>query len=620
MTGAQSNARKDCSIYPRCQLGRSRSTAKLMTAQTIGEQPSRFLEDSLKLDADLRENGLDPNEFLTSADARQALYEVAPSLKPAPPSRYVEHFAKGVVITETVELTIDDLLDGTQGESQVQVTFSQGGEDVEFSTVEEAYRRAEQVADEIGARLYGSCPSKESFEAERIERAKARRELAKEEKQELLDAALTLKHAGYNVPVQKVAREEQASVFGQPRRLDFLLDYDTENDPNNVIGNRWICRGRSFILVSQSGVGKSSILAQLSLGWALKKTELTFNIEPIRPLRQMIVQAENDDGDVAEPAQGIAKGFGLTGDEVKSASRLVEWHEVVGLSGEAFLDLLEDELNAREERGEPIDVCWIDPLNNFMGGDISRIEDTKLFTNRLDVIGKRLGTIFALIHHTGKPKQEETKATASDLAYSMLGSSGLTNWAREVMVLKREHVEEGETPTFSLTATKRRKKAGMVTIAAENEGGTGKPTEAIFVRHASDGSIRWEQCPTPDSSEDDAPRRSGGKKQKPKGRPSSVTAEQKLLIAEAVAENDGDPLIGVEKINKLALKLGKTPVSIRKYLNEVAEQRKIAQQELEAESKKRLAEINKKIEQHQKTGDNYLSADRSLDEALEAGK
>jgi len=80
--------------------------------------------------------------------------------------------------------------------------------------------------------------------------------------------------------------------------------------------------------------------------------------------------------------------------------------------------------------------------------------------------------------------------TASDLAYSGIGSSALTNWAREMAVLVRVKTEEGEPPTFQLSMTKRRLRAGLHDEDAE-------PTDTIFLRHGQRGGICWEQCEAP---------------------------------------------------------------------------------------------------------------------------
>ena len=80
-----------------------------------------------------------------------------------------------------------------------------------------------------------------------------------------------------------------------------------------------------------------------------------------------------------------------------------------------------------------------------------------------------------------KPKNDQQAGTVSDMAYAGAGSADLTNWSREVAVLKRE---EKDLPVFSFTLTKRGKRAGMTGL-------DGKPTTSIRLRHSESG-ICWE--------------------------------------------------------------------------------------------------------------------------------
>ena len=99
----------------------------------------------------------------------------------------------------------------------------------------------------------------------------------------------------------------QAEAIGDLANLDDLSTFDTTNDPNNVLGNRWLCKGGSCLFVGQSGIGKSSLAMQLAMNWALGRT--SFGITPKRPLKSLIIQAENDFGDVAEMVQRCLKGM-----------------------------------------------------------------------------------------------------------------------------------------------------------------------------------------------------------------------------------------------------------------------------------------------------------------------
>jgi RecA-family ATPase len=376
----------------------------------------------------------------------------------------------------------------------------------------------------------------------------------------------------------------EAKTQGEGYTLDELLAYDVENDPNTVIGQRWLCKNGSLVIVAPSGVGKSALTSQLSLGWSIARNDLTFGIEPIKPLRQLILQAENDKGDLAEGLQGIIKGAKLSTAERRKANENLFFRRITTLTGEAFLHAVEGFVQLHRP-----DICWIDPLLNFIGDDASKQEVIARFcVEGLNTIGHRTGTIFALIHHTAKPKTAADKKgqTATDLAYAGFGSSGLTNWAREVMVLDRVEVPEGEPPTFTLTACKRRLRAGMKTMTPDEDGAPmdGQPTAQIYIRHSTD-RIAWVQCPKPESEEDEKPRGRRGAKRgddsnNPKGRPSSLTDAQRLDIADAVNANGGDPRIGPEATDALARKIGKHPRSVQRYLNEVAERAAKAREEL----------------------------------------
>lgn len=283
-----------------------------------------------------------------------------------------------------------------------------------------------------------------------------------------------------------------------------LLNYDTKHDRNSLIGNRWLCKGGSLLINAQSGIGKSSLTMQLAIGWALGSGTfsdvLTFGIKPVKALKSLILQAENDIGDQAEILQSVICKYGNNhcGEQEKAAlnERLVFYRDNVH-SGLEFLRVLE----ALIIRHQP-DVAWIDPLMCYLGDDISDQKVVTEFCNGLNRISSKTGVLLVLIHHLPKPR-EGTARTDSDLAYAGFGSSALTNWAREVVTLQRVETQPGEPPTCSLTATKRRLRAGM-------QSWEGNPSARIFIRHSPNqekhGMI-WQLCPQPEPSEDQPKRK-----------------------------------------------------------------------------------------------------------------
>ena len=283
--------------------------------------------------------------------------------------------------------------------------------------------------------------------------------------------------------------ESQQSLPDDEDRMPIaqLAVYDTSNDPNNVLGDRWLCRGGSLVIVGQSGVGKSSLCMQLMILWALGRP--AFNVAPIGPLRSLLIQAENDIGDLAEMYQGVREGMELTPEEEALLDERITIYRDTTRTGEEFVSAAA----ALVDRHKP-DLVWADPLLNYIGDDISEQRVISEFCcQQLNRVSLRTGVIWCLLHHTGKPSKDpkaSTHWTASDLAYSGIGSSALTNWARETAVLVRVKTSEGIPPTFQLSMTKRRLRAGLLSTA-------GEPTDSIFLRHSDRGGICWEQCEVP---------------------------------------------------------------------------------------------------------------------------
>ena len=284
-----------------------------------------------------------------------------------------------------------------------------------------------------------------------------------------------------------------------------LLTYDTENDTNTLIGNRWLCKGGSVLINAQSGIGKSSLTMQLAIGWALHgigafSEVLTFGLIPVKPLKSLIMQAENDQGDQAEILQSVFCKYGRTqcGEAERELlnERLVFYRDNIH-SGPEVIRVLETLVIKHAP-----DVVWIDPLMCYLGDDISDQKVVTQFCNELNRISTKTGVLLAVIHHLPKPKENAAR-TDSDLAYSGFGSSALTNWAREVITLQRVETEDNQPLTCSLTMTKRRLRSNIKCFEK------GAPTSRIYIRHSPTpdrhGMI-WQQCFKPEPA-DDQPKR-----------------------------------------------------------------------------------------------------------------
>jgi len=263
----------------------------------------------------------------------------------------------------------------------------------------------------------------------------------------------------------------------EPKKPSQLMDYDTKQDPNNLIGNRWLSKGGSLTIVGQSGVGKSSFAMQLGITMALGKS--FFGVRPVRPLRVAFVQAENDMGDMAEAFQGVMDGMKFGNDEMQLLDQNVRFYDEQVKTGTEFIKLARSIIVKHRA-----DILIADPLLSYAGDDISeQAFMSRFLRNELNPVLSETGCVWVWLHHMPKPPRgDQSAGTISDLAYAGAGSADLTNWSREVAVLKRE---EGDgTPTFTFTLTKRGKRAGMV----DNDG---EPSKSIRLSHGDSGIV-WE--------------------------------------------------------------------------------------------------------------------------------
>jgi len=260
-----------------------------------------------------------------------------------------------------------------------------------------------------------------------------------------------------------------------------LFDYDTSNDPNTLIGNRWLCRGGSCLVIGQTGIGKSSFSVQAAVSWALGKS--LFGIAPVRPLRSLIVQAENDTGDLAEMFRGVLHGTGCV-PHLKELDSRLRFITTTKLAGEWFHPWVRERVIEHSP-----DLVWIDPLFAFIGGNVSDQELVSTFLrNGLGPIGHDTGAAWMIVHHTNKPpKQTDGRMTfvPSDFAYLGAGSAELANWARAVLTVR--DIGGG---IFELRASKRGRRSGL-SDADE------KPAGEIYLKHGEIG-ICWERSNKPE--------------------------------------------------------------------------------------------------------------------------
>ena len=254
-----------------------------------------------------------------------------------------------------------------------------------------------------------------------------------------------------------------ARVKGAPseHRIADLLAYNTQADPNCLLGeraqgvtSRWLCKGGSVVWTGVSGAGKSSMLMQAACSWAVGLD--FFGIAtPNGALRSLVVQAENDAGDLSEALKGVINHVPGLKENVARISENVKILSGAQGRGDKFREWITPDILEFKPQ-----LLWIDPLLAYAVDVLDQAEISKFLRDVLDPLAKENELGLMVFHHTGKPPKDKASAhagwTPSDYAYMGLGSSEITNWARAVMYIHRR-----EERKYKLIGAKRGSRANL---------------------------------------------------------------------------------------------------------------------------------------------------------------
>ena len=159
-----------------------------------------------------------------------------------------------------------------------------------------------------------------------------------------------------------------------------------------------------------------------------------FGIKPARPLRVLVIQAEDDRGDLNEMAVGVTEGLKLTNREIALCKERCHFVFENSRTGMEFINYTVAPLL---EQGQ-YDLVIINPLQAYLGGDVKDVEKTVLFLrNGLNPLLTKFGVGLILVHHTPKIifRGDTTEWRASDWMYAGAGAADITNWTRAAVVI-----------------------------------------------------------------------------------------------------------------------------------------------------------------------------------------
>jgi len=279
---------------------------------------------------------------------------------------------------------------------------------------------------------------------------------------------------------------EVAKVIELPR-VQELGDLKTPvygNDPSELIKNRFLYRKGVCLLLGPTGIGKSAFLMQGGIYLSVGKE--FFGIEPgevyqAQGMRILLIQAENDEGDLAEMRDGVLRGCeDLTDAEKAKALKNLKVCTICDKSGESFVSALGGLL----EQAGPFDLVMVDPAFAYLGGDSNSQKDVSHFMRELLNPLLHLHDVgMILAHHTNKPLRGKEKDNweAGDFAYLGAGSAEWINPARAALAIR----SLGSESVFELRAAKRGKRLGW-----QDEDGT-STTKKYIAHHGEPGVICW---------------------------------------------------------------------------------------------------------------------------------
>lgn len=267
----------------------------------------------------------------------------------------------------------------------------------------------------------------------------------------------------------------ELSSFTSVARSWIDLEEVDPTDQSVLIGpGRWLTRGSGMMLIAPTGVGKSTWTATQCFAWALGRESL--GLRPNGPLKSLVFQAEDDDGDLAAMARGIIWSLNPSDEERRLLGKNVLVFTEKTHIGD---DLLQRIIRPQLETHRP-DLLIINPLSTFAGCDLNKQEEIAKFLRvGLNAVLAEFGCAAIIVHHIPKPSKDRD---AMLRAYSGAGSADLANWAREVVTLEPVGTTHG---MFRMSASKRWRHLGW-------KDGDGNPTSSRLICHATDGQY-WRE-------------------------------------------------------------------------------------------------------------------------------
>jgi hypothetical protein len=313
----------------------------------------------------------------------------------------------------------------------------------------------------------------------------------------------------YIKSLQAIANNQAFAV--DPGEPATSYDWPDGDDPNILLGNDdFLSRGGGFLLVSHASAGKSSLVLDQCMFWALGRP--AYGIKCNGPLKSLIVQSEDSRRYIGKIVRSFCEANQLNALERAQLAHNVVITKVKGIMGEQFFSRLRKLIALHKP-----DLVVINPAYLYAEGDISKAEYAQPFLVGLDALNKEEKFGYIIVHHTGKPERKDSKGNRAavedwESVYMGFGSSYFANWPRCSALLERR---PGDEERYVLKLGKGRKNAGVTRIRNHEGVMRVEPTTQIPLRYSTQkklingkerGLVYWES----DTYEEGAPVQRGG--------------------------------------------------------------------------------------------------------------
>jgi hypothetical protein len=233
---------------------------------------------------------------------------------------------------------------------------------------------------------------------------------------------------------------EPESSF-KPGRSIIELARASIDSGETLLGSRYLCRGGGRFVIAPTGGGKSTLSVQNAILWACGLP--SFGVPAVRPLRNLIIQAEDDNGDQIEMARMInyivlENGQRFSQAQIEMIHANTEIIRCADLVGEKFFIALRKKLAQDRANLHPWDFITINPYTSFLGADVRNTEAAVHFLREcLTPVLLEFAIATDVIHHTAKTNFVNTdNYKLWDWMYYGAGCAEISNWARAIMVMK----------------------------------------------------------------------------------------------------------------------------------------------------------------------------------------